>query len=210
MAKLKGPLFSLHASGALAKTLVYFGWKGLKVVRSYVIPANPNTTDQQTQRGYMTTAVALIHAAEVAAANPLDEDDQSAYRRLAGTRPTPRTWFNEAVKQCVDAEVAGFGQVIYANGTISDPTVGSIDMIMTLEEGAGITVAAGKFLFGSSPSNLIHSKAATVTPNTSVALVAEDCSAFLTAGNRYYVQFRPDVADPAQGCDSGIYSFIGI
>lgn len=210
MAKLKGPLFSLHASGALAKTLVYFGWKGLKVVRSYVIPANPNTTDQQTQRGYLTTAVALIHAAIIAAANALDEDDQNAYRRLAGTHPTPRTWFNEAVKQCVDAEVAGFGQVIYANGTITDPTVAAFDMIMTLEEAAGITLAAATFFFGSTPSNLIHQHAATVTPNTSVAIVAGDLSAFLTAGLRYYVQCRPNTADPAQGCNSGIYSFVAI
>lgn len=208
MAKLRGPLFSLSASGALAKTIVYFGWKGLKVARQYVVPSNPQTTDQTTQRGYLTAAVALVHAAEIAAANPLDEDDQIAYGRLAATRPTPRTWFNEAVKQCVDANVNSNGAVIYANGTISDPTANSIDLVMTIEEAAGITIADGKFYFGSSPSNLIHSKAATVTPNTSVALVAEDCSAFLTAGIRYYVQFRPDVADPAEGCNSGIYSFV--
>lgn len=208
MAKLRGPLFSLSASGAIAKTLVYLGWKGLKVVRQYVVPANPQTTDQTTQRGYMTAAVALIHAAEIAAADPLDEDDQVAYARLASTRPTPRTWFNEAVKQCVDANVATNGAVIYANGTISDKTANSIDLILTLEEAAGITVAAGKFFFGISPSNLIHSKAATIVPNTSAALTNEDCSAFLTAGIRYYLQFRPDVADPAEGCNSGIYSFV--
>src|SRR3989304_5419175 len=43
MAKLKAPLLSFGASGKLADTLVYFPWKGLAVVRSYVIPANPNT-----------------------------------------------------------------------------------------------------------------------------------------------------------------------
>ncbi|GAH96000.1 unnamed protein product, partial [marine sediment metagenome] len=37
MAKLKGPLFSLGASQQLGKALVFFGWKGLDVVREYVI-----------------------------------------------------------------------------------------------------------------------------------------------------------------------------
>src|SRR3989304_1243517 len=58
MAKLKAPLLSFGASGKLADTLVYFPWKGLAVVRSYVIPANPNSAGQQTQRGIPTGAVA--------------------------------------------------------------------------------------------------------------------------------------------------------
>jgi len=40
MAKVRGPLFSLGASGQLAKTLVYLSWKGLDTVREYVIPAS--------------------------------------------------------------------------------------------------------------------------------------------------------------------------
>ncbi|GAI75819.1 unnamed protein product, partial [marine sediment metagenome] len=46
MAKLKGPLFSLGASGALGEAVVYFPWKGLNVVREYVIPSNPKTDPQ--------------------------------------------------------------------------------------------------------------------------------------------------------------------
>src|SRR3972149_2455449 len=47
MAKLKAPLLSFGASGKLADTLVYFPWKGLAVVRSYVIPppAGPDHVD---------------------------------------------------------------------------------------------------------------------------------------------------------------------
>src|SRR3990172_862086 len=62
MAKLKAPLLSFGASGKLADTLVYFPWKGLAVVRSYVIPANPNSAGQQTQRGILTESVASWHA----------------------------------------------------------------------------------------------------------------------------------------------------
>jgi len=41
MAKVNAPLFSFNASGKLANSLVYFAWKGLDVVRSYIVPANP-------------------------------------------------------------------------------------------------------------------------------------------------------------------------
>lgn len=208
MAKLRGPLFSLSANGAIAKTLVYFGWKGLKVVRSYVVPANPQTAAQTTQRGYFTAAVAKIHYCEALAADPLDEDDQIAYSRWGNTYPTPRTWFNQAIKNWVDVEVAAKVPIIYCNGTVSDKTANSIDMAIDIEEETGSQLADGKFYFGSSPTNLIHSKAATVTAGDDVALTNEDCSAFLTAGIRYYVQFRPDVADPCEGAYSGIYSFI--
>ncbi len=50
MAKVTGPLFSLSASGQIAKTLVFMKWKGIADVRKYVIPANPNTAAQQAQR----------------------------------------------------------------------------------------------------------------------------------------------------------------
>jgi len=210
MAKLKGPLFSLSADGAIAKTLVYFGWKGLKVVRQYVVPANPKTTAQTTQRGYLTEAVAKIHAAQAAAADPLDEADTIAYARWGSCFPTPRTWFNQICKNWIERRVAVKIPCLYANGTISDPTANSIDMVMTLYEKTGSTLAAGKFYFGDTPSSLIHAVVATVTPGASVALTASDCSAFLTPGNRYYVQFKPDVADGCEGAFSGTYSFVAL
>jgi hypothetical protein len=208
MAKLKGPLFSLSAEGAIAKTLVYFGWKGLKVVRSYVVPANPQTAAQTTQRGYLTAAVAMIHSAEAQAANPLDEDDQVAYSRWGNTLPTPRTWFNQIVKNWMDVAVAAKTSCVYNDGTVSTKTANAIDLIIYLNEETPSDLAAGKFYFGSSPTNLIHSKAGTLNAGVDIDLIAEDCSAFLTAGIRYYWQFRPDAADPCEGAYSGIYSFI--
>jgi len=207
MAKVNAPLFSFNASGQLAKSLVFFGWKGLDVVRSFVTPSNPKTAGQTTQRGYFTAAVTAIHAALALAANALDAADQVAYALLASTRAHPRTWFNEIVSVWANAKVAGNSGCIYTDGTISDPTHDSIDLIMYQQEEGAATIANGKFYFGTSKTALIHSVAATVTPNTSVALVNEDCSAFLTAGEKYYVQFRPDAADPCEGAVSGIYGF---
>ena len=71
MAKLKAPLLSFGASGAIAKSLVYFPWKGLNVVREYVIPSNPKSTLQVTQRGYLAAAVAVICLGAVPTGLPL-------------------------------------------------------------------------------------------------------------------------------------------
>jgi len=46
MAKLIGPLFSLDARGKLGSALVFIGWKGLKTVRQWLKPANPQSADQ--------------------------------------------------------------------------------------------------------------------------------------------------------------------
>jgi len=46
MAKVTGPLYSMSASGKIADAMVYFGWKGLNVVREWLKPANPQTADQ--------------------------------------------------------------------------------------------------------------------------------------------------------------------
>lgn len=53
MALVNGPLFSLDASGQVGKALVYTTWKGRKVVREYVTPANPRSLGQRWQRGLM-------------------------------------------------------------------------------------------------------------------------------------------------------------
>lgn len=46
MCKVTMPLMSGSASGALAKSVVHFPWKGISVVRKYVVPANPKSADQ--------------------------------------------------------------------------------------------------------------------------------------------------------------------
>ena len=46
MAKVTGPLFSMSASGTLAKTIVFSGWKGRPYVRKHVKPKNPKSNSQ--------------------------------------------------------------------------------------------------------------------------------------------------------------------
>jgi len=182
----------------------------MDIVRSYVIPSNPKSTDQVTQRGYFTTAVTAIHDAMALAAHALDAADKAAYAALASTRAKPRTWFNEIVKTWVDVMVAGNTPIIYTDFTVSDPTVGAFDCIVYLNEETPSDLAAGKFYFGTSKTALINSFAATLNAGVDVSLVAADLSGFLTAGVKYYMQFRPDAADPCEGAVSGIVSFLAV
>jgi hypothetical protein len=200
---------SLGASGKLADTLVFFPWKGINAVREYVIPANPKTALQVAHRAHLTEAVAFVHTAMADATNPLKSIDQVAYSALAAAKGRIITWFNQAVKLWIDVSRAGQEGCIYSDMTFTTLTVGAIDLELYLNEATGSTLAAGKFFFGSTKTNLINAAAATVTAGDKVALVAEDCSAFLTAGVKFYVQFRPDVADGCEGADSGIYNAYG-
>jgi len=50
MAKVYMPLLSAQASGKLAKSMVHFYWKGLNVVRQWVIPTNPRDVNQKLIR----------------------------------------------------------------------------------------------------------------------------------------------------------------
>ena len=196
MAKLKAPLMSFGASGAIAKAIVYFPWKGLNVAREYVIPSNPKTTLQTTQRGYLSDAVDGIHAAQADPTNPLDEEDTQAYALYGSCEPTPRTWFNQAVKDWIDQKVATKLPCLCSNMVIT-PATGELGLSLYLWEA---TCTAGKFYYGTSKTALINSEDAVIATQEATATLTG-----LTAGVKYFIQFRPDPADPAEGARSGIY-----
>jgi len=50
MAKVYGPLHSDGATGKLADAIVYFPWKGLNVVRKWLIPTNKKSAPQGVRR----------------------------------------------------------------------------------------------------------------------------------------------------------------
>lgn len=207
MAKLKGPLFSLRASGALGKALVYFGWKGLNVVRTWVMPSNPQTAAQVTQRSYVTDAADLIHTAMADATNPLVEVDMMAYSRWANNEKTPRTWWNQACKNIIDTLVAGNGSAVWADMTVTDDDRTAVDIILYHYEGTVAALAAATFFMGHSPTRLIHQQAATIVAGVSTRIAIVDLSAWMTAGVPVYFQVRADAADPCEDAISGIYVF---
>ncbi|GAH95296.1 unnamed protein product [marine sediment metagenome] len=113
MAKLKAPLFSFGASGAIGKSLVYFGWKGIDVVREYVVPVNPKSTKQMTQRNLLTAAVKEFHDAGY------DDDDITAWKLFASTFPTPRTAFNAMVRAHLMCALGGGDWIRFHDVTVT-------------------------------------------------------------------------------------------
>lgn len=53
MAVVKGPLFSLDASGTVAGAVVFGKWKGRNYVRRHAVPSNPKSVGQLSVRAMM-------------------------------------------------------------------------------------------------------------------------------------------------------------
>jgi len=201
MAKVNAPLFSFNASGKLANSLVYFGWKGLDVVRSYVIPSNPKSTAQTTQRGYLAAAVDAIHTAQALAADAFAALDAAAYALFGSTYASPRTWFNQAVKNYVDVSVAGDTPGLFYDAVIDPSTPAQIDLDIDSEE-AGLGTA--KLFYGTSKTALINSVACTGTPPNYLATIPGTVK-----GTKYFFQVRIDAGQAGEGAKSGIYYSVG-
>lgn len=204
MAKLKGPLFSLGASGSLGDALVFFPWKGIACVRTHVVPTNPDTDPQKIQRGYLKSAVTFIHESQGVALHPLDGDDVIAYRALASLRPTPRTWFNELCKQHIDQLGNDLGMANYCDGSTT-PAADSLVLALYVQTEGDDTVTVGKIWWGTTRSALINSMDATVVPGLVTATIL-----LLETGTKYFWQFRPSATADYVGTRSGIYSGVPI
>lgn len=50
MAKVQGPLLSMGGTGQIGKSQVYATWKGRPYARRYVVPSNPQSTEQTKTR----------------------------------------------------------------------------------------------------------------------------------------------------------------
>lgn len=137
-----GPLFSLTASGQIAKALVYSTWKGRAYVREYVVGANPNTLAQRVRR-VMLGALSKIWA-------DLDSTEQASWETDAAAKNISA--FNQFVGSNMDRqtnELAPTGNSTPAGGALTGtltgvaPTagVGKIDIVLT----NGVNLAAGEY-----------------------------------------------------------------
>jgi len=205
MAKLKAPLLSLGASGAIGKSLVFFGWKGLDVVREYVIPSNPQTTKQTTQRDYVKNCVAAIHATILAVAIKLTLDDKTAYALKGSTFPTPSTWFNQIVKNWIDVKVKVKKPCILCSGGMDNPAAADFRPHIYFAAASEDTPDAGTFYLGSTKTAIIASKAAVIAAAEGASLNVAGGFSGLTVGRKYYWWFNANTADPCEGVESGIY-----
>jgi len=192
MAKVKGPLFSLSASGQIAKTLVYGDWKGIDIVRKYVIPANPNTAGQQTQRGYFAAAVEDWHTDGFTAI------DVAAWNLYALAQKVAASGFNMLVKLKIACAVAEATWVPLVDCLVT--AIGAAGATITITGTVGSTV---KLYWGTSKTSMFNEEdMADDAGEYSVTLAA--CS----PTTKYYFYIKDtDVVDTAR---TGIYSFTTI
>lgn len=188
MARLIAPLFSFGARGKLGDALVYFPWKGIHAVRTYVIPANPNSAAQQTQRGYLGNGVVDWHGIGLI---PLDV---TAWDRHAATRPTSMSGFNSFMKDHIDLQVGGDTPEMGFNATVVDD--GDDTFTMTIDEGGAATGVNLKW--GTSPTALINTEVGAEAADTWTCDPADDVS-----GQTIYGRF--EISD-----GGGIVGYTGI
>lgn len=191
MAKVVAPLFGFSASGKLADSLVYLKWKGIHDVRRWLVPANPRTTAQQTQRGYMSDAVDAWHATAYTA------DDLSAWNLFASLLAKVMSGFNAFISWFVSEKVAGKTPKKCYN--YNEKTPGSTTF--TIEFDTDMTDSLEATLkYGTSKRALINS----VDAAASSGKLTFDISG-LTASTKYYCQVVPK--DTTERVKTGIYSF---
>ena len=199
MAILTAPLFSFTASGAIAKSIVYFGWKGLNVARKYVIPANPKSDAQVIQRDYLKVAIAAIKVALAHASVTLTSADKSAYSLLGSLKATPRTWLNTVVKIIVDQLVDTLAWAIWSQGVVT-PSADTLTFVLRMPTQGGAVPTGGFIWYGTTKSSL-GSSLATTPGNLAAGMAITP----LVTGTKYYLQYRPDTPASTLGADSGIY-----
>lgn len=192
MAKVKGPLFSLDARGKIADTLVYLGWKGLKTVRQYVIPANPNTTAQQTQRGYFSDAIDAWQEAE------FSSDDVTAWNLLAQARKAVASGFNMFVQAFVNAKVSGNAFTVLSNVSVDSITA----------TGATITASISadkttKIYYGTSITNMAETDDLTFSVDEATVTLSG-----LSSTTTYFFYLQNTATD--ESGRTGIYKFTTI
>lgn len=156
MAKVTAPLFSFGARGQLGQALVYFPWKGIHAVRTYVVPANPNSAAQQTHRARMTLAVSDWHDIG------LDADDIVAWDRYAATLPRSMSGFNAFTKDHLNLQVGGDTPEMGFDGSLTDDADNTFSAIIK-ELGDATDV---NLKWGTSPTSLINTEAGSETANT--------------------------------------------
>lgn len=99
MAKVTMPLLSAEARGKIADAIVFFPWKGLNVVRQWLIPANPQSVDQMTARAKLKgigKAIAKIQT-------PADLANGSMiYQLTLPKAPSGQPWNSYFAKKVLD------------------------------------------------------------------------------------------------------------
>ena len=100
MAKVSGPLFSMEASGSYGGAIVFAKWKGRQYSRQLVIPANPNSSNQETVRNRLRVTGAIQKWVNATSMRESGQTITDKARIIAAT-PGGYSWNGFLVDNCV-------------------------------------------------------------------------------------------------------------
>jgi len=187
MARVTGPLMSMDARGKLGNTLVFTGWKGIKTVRQFVIPANPNTAAQQTQRTRMSNTVATW--------KDIDSADRTAWGTWSGYEAKPMSGFNAytkaQTKNLVEVATAHTAKTVTAAAAVESVDVACIAEKLT-DRTAVASLTTLRVDYGTTPRDLGNTATLIWDAGSSSYKVSV---ASLVAGTTYYFRIS-DTALP--------------
>lgn len=178
MAKTTAPFFSLGARGQFASTMVASSWKGIPVMRRYVVPSNPKTTAQVAHRTLFTAAVALWHS------TLLSTPMRTGWTLVAANAATARSGFNafcsEVIKATKTLAAASFAVSV-------SPITGycaAFQMVNANNAAPGTDPATFEIWAGSTATNM------TLQGTTTIADGAITTAVLGTTAVTLYVQLR--------------------
>lgn len=121
MAVTRAPLLSMRASGQLGQSHIYSVWKGIPYVRQYVVPANPQTTEQTSTRSVFSFLNALYRQLGAQGLVPWAE-------YATGRQFIPR---NGLIKQNLSGlrTQTDLAALVYSPGVKSGPAMGSVNVV---------------------------------------------------------------------------------
>lgn len=198
MASVKGPLFSLDASGSIGKAVVYSKWKGRNYVRRLVVPANPRSGGQLSSRAMVTFL--SQYWASLSTAEQADWDTLAAVTNIspfnAFLKYNLGRWStNDLPSQQHPAEegdAAGVSSAFTATAGLKSITISYT--VGTLNQNWGVLIFRGLAAdMGVTRAEMVH------------VLVAESAAAFtwlntgLTTGVPYYYRAYPFSEEGAIG-----------
>lgn len=178
MVKVTGPMHSDTASGTYAKALTFSRWKNGAYVRSRVIPSNPRTVGQVTQRsaiaaaGRFNTMVEFGSPADVSekAAAPSGQSGASYFARLQAQRLATST--TDYANATYSAEKGYFDAAAATMGLLPVTVPGATTM-------DNITVPAGLILWNAYEA--MHALDDTLAPSEAKAATSGNVTTFTTS-----------------------------
>ncbi|CAK0782151.1 conserved hypothetical protein [Gammaproteobacteria bacterium] len=118
MAKVKGPLMSMEASGTYGGTLTFGKWKGRAYVRQHVTPRNPNSAGQALGRNRMrvtANAQKFVNGTQSKESGQTMTDKE----RLIRVTPSDKVWNAYLVTNMVGQGGLNYKQAQDAYATLS-------------------------------------------------------------------------------------------